>query len=121
MPHKAMNTAVFRTAVSIWIAIFSVGGHGQSERDFESEFAQSRVIRSSDTGDILVVPMAQGLANPFDLAFRNNGDILVTERYTGRLRLIRDGLLLPNAVGGVPDVYSEVFRAGLMSIAFTSG
>ncbi|HBW85161.1 MAG TPA: hypothetical protein DEF79_14080 [Gammaproteobacteria bacterium] len=117
MPHKAMNTAVFRTAVSIWIAIFSVGGHGQSERDFESEFAQPRVIRSSDTGDILVVPMAQGLANPFDLAFRNNGDILVTERYTGRLRLIRDGLLLPNAVGGVPDVYSEVFRAGLMSIA----
>ena len=117
MPHKATNIVFRRMAVSIWIAIFPVGGHGQSERNFESEFAQPRVIRSSDAGDILVVPMAQGLANPFDLAFRNNGDILVTERYKGRLRLIRDGSLLPQAVGGVPDVYSEVFRAGLMSVA----
>ena len=64
-----------------------------------------------------MVPFAQGLANPFDLAFRQNGDILVTERYTGQLRVIREGILLPNAVAGVPDVYSEVFRAGLMSIA----
>ena len=91
--------------------------YGQSETDFESEFAQSRLIHTADAGDILVVPFAQGLANPFDLAFRHNGDILVTERYTGQLRVIREGVLLPNAVAGVPDVYSEVFRAGLMSIA----
>ena len=72
----------------------------------EAEFAQARLIHTADAGDILVVPFAQGLANPFDLAFRYNGDILVPERYTGQLRVIREGILLPNAVAGVPDVYS---------------
>lgn len=63
------------------------------------------------------VPVATGLANPFSFAFRNNGDILVTERYTGKLRVIRQGVLQESDISGVPAVYSEVFRAGLMSIA----
>ncbi|CAN0360233.1 unnamed protein product, partial [Discosporangium mesarthrocarpum] len=63
-----------------------------------------------------VTPLAHGLANPFAMAFRNNGDILVTERYSGQLRVIRNGLLLPEAVSGVPQVYGEIFRAGLMAV-----
>ena len=117
MSMKALHPAGFRIIASLLTAFVSSGVYGQSETDFESEFAQSRLIHTADAGDILVVPFAQGLANPFDLAFRHNGDILVTERYTGQLRVIREGVLLPNAVAGVPDVYSEVFRAGLMSIA----
>lgn len=66
---------------------------------------------------IRVVPVATGLANPFSFAFRNNGDILVTERYSGKLRLIRAGVLQDTDISGVPAVYSGVFRAGLMSIA----
>lgn len=64
-----------------------------------------------------VTPIANGLANPFAMAFRDNGDILVTERYRGQLRLIRDGRLLPQPVAGLPPVYGEIFRAGLMSVA----
>lgn len=64
-----------------------------------------------------VTPIANGLANPFAMAFRGNGDILVTERYTGRLRLIRDGRLQPEPVTGLPPVYGEIFRAGLISVA----
>ncbi len=63
-----------------------------------------------------VTPLAHGLANPFAMAFRNNGDILVTERYSGQLRVIQNGLLLPEAVSGVPQVYGEIFRAGLMAV-----
>lgn len=66
---------------------------------------------------IRVVPVATGLANPFSFAFRKNGEILVTERYSGKLRLIRNGVLQEADISGVPPVYSEVFRAGLMSIA----
>jgi len=64
-----------------------------------------------------ITPLAPGLANPFAMAFRNNGDILVTERYSGQLRVIRNGQLLPDAVSGVPPVYGEIFRAGLMAVA----
>ena len=62
---------------------------------------------------VRVVPVATGLVNPFAFAFRNNGDILVTERYSGKLRLIRQGQLQEAAISGVPKVYSEVVRAEL--------
>jgi glucose/arabinose dehydrogenase len=75
------------------------------------------ILSTFDIPQIRVVPLATGLANPYALAFRDNGDILVTERYTGRLRVIRDGRLQADGIAGVPEVYSEVFRAGLMDIA----
>lgn len=75
------------------------------------------LIYSADVPTLRLVPVANGLANPFDFEFRSNGDILITERYTGRLRLVRNGQLLPDHIEGVPEVYSAVFRAGLMSVA----
>jgi glucose/arabinose dehydrogenase len=48
-----------------------------------------------------VVPVVDGLINPWSMAFLPNGDILVTER-AGRLRIVRAGQLLPDAVAGVP-------------------
>ena len=74
------------------------------------------LLSTFDVPLIRVVPVATGLANPYALAFRENGDILITERYTGQLRVIRNGRLLPNSITGVPEVYSDVFRAGLMDI-----
>lgn len=75
------------------------------------------ILPSFEVGQIKVVPVVTGLANPWAMAFRDNGDILVTERYTGKLRVIRDGKLLDRDIPGVPEVYSAVFRAGLMAVA----
>lgn len=50
-----------------------------------------------------VVTVVEGLVNPWSIAFLPNGDLLVTER-PGRLRIVRNGRLLPNAVPGVPAV-----------------
>jgi len=75
------------------------------------------LLPSFEVGQIKVVPIATGLANPWAMAFRDNGDILITERYTGKLRVIRDGKLLERDIPGVPEVYSAVFRAGLMAVA----
>ncbi len=75
------------------------------------------VIQTFEIDEVLVTPLARGLANPFDLAFRGNGDILVTERYAGRLRVIRGGRLLETGLDGVPEVYAGEFRAGLMAVA----
>lgn len=75
------------------------------------------ILNTFEVDQIKVVPVATGLVNPWGMAFRDNGDILITERYTGKLRLIRDGRLLERDIPGVPEVYSEVFRAGLMAVA----
>ena len=75
------------------------------------------VLHTSDVARIRVVPVVTGLDHPWGMAFRQNGDILVTERDKGTLRLIRNGQLLERPVPGVPEVYAETQRAGLMDIA----
>lgn len=67
------------------------------------------------TTGIRVETLATGLSHPWNLAFLPDGAILVTER-TGRLRVIRNGVLDPQPIDGVPKVHSEG-RAGLMGIA----
>ena len=75
------------------------------------------VLRTAEQPRIRVVPVASGLSHPWGLAFRRNGDILVTERDTGALRVIRNGQLDDRAIPGVPKVYNGVRLAGLMDIA----
>ena len=64
-----------------------------------------------------MVPIAGGLSHPWGLAFRRNGDILVTERDKGTLRVIRNGQLVEQDIPGVPEVFTGVRLAGLMDIA----
>ena len=76
--------------------------------------AQEDVMRSVHH-DYRVVTVADGLVNPWSMAFLPGGDLLVTER-PGRLRIIRDGALLPDPVPGVPEVVA-VGQGGLMEVA----
>ena len=64
---------------------------------------------------IKVSVAAAGLAHPWSLAFLPDGSMLVTER-AGRLRVIRNGVLDPAPVLGVPQVHAN-WLAGLMDIA----
>jgi glucose/arabinose dehydrogenase len=61
-----------------------------------------------------VVTVAEGFEHPWSIAFLPGGDMLVTER-PGRLRVVRNGRLLPNAVEGVPPVYA-VGQGGLFDV-----
>jgi glucose/arabinose dehydrogenase len=67
-----------------------------------------------------VVTVAEGLRNPWSMAWLPNGDMLVTERgasdYPGSLRIIRDGKLLPTPVPGVPAVRA-VSQGGMQEVA----
>lgn len=54
--------------------------------------------------DYRVVTVADGLIQPWSMAWLPNGDMLVTEK-PGRLRVVRNGELLPEAVPGVPEVF----------------
>jgi glucose/arabinose dehydrogenase len=64
---------------------------------------------------IHVSVVAKGLSHPWAIAFLPNGDMLVTER-VGRLRLIRNGVLEPEPVAGIPELRA-VQAGGLMDIA----
>ncbi len=56
--------------------------------------------------DVRAVTVATGLQDPWSIAWLPSGEMLVTER-PGRLRIIRDGVLLPDPVPGVPAVHDE--------------
>ncbi len=75
------------------------------------------VLHTAEQPRIRVVPIASGFSHPWSFAFRRNGDILVTERNEGRLRVVRDGQLLERPVPGVPEVYKGVRLSGLMDVA----
>lgn len=68
----------------------------------------------SSSGDLNVETIAEGLENPWGMAFLSDGRILVTER-PGRMRIAaRDGkLTLPLA--GVPDVWASG-QGGLLDV-----
>ena len=56
--------------------------------------------------DFRLTTVADGLVNPWSMAWLPNGDMLIGER-PGRLRIVRDGGLLPDPVPGVPAVFAE--------------
>lgn len=74
------------------------------------------VLYTAEQPRIRVVPIVSGLDHPWGMAFRRNGDILVTERDRGTLRVIRNGQLLDDDIAGVPEVFTGVRLAGLMDV-----
>lgn len=75
-------------------------------------------FESAEEHRLRAVVLAQGLQQPWAMAFLPDGSILVTER-VGRVRLIRHGKLLAAPVAGVPKVQTGGPRGlqGLMDIA----
>ena len=59
--------------------------------------------------------VTKGLNQPWSMAFLPDGGILITER-PGRMRIVRNGVLDPNPVAGVPQVQLQQL-AGLMDVA----
>jgi aldose sugar dehydrogenase len=68
-------------------------------------YAQSDVYNAANH-DYRVVTVAEDLVQPWSMAWLPGGDMLITEK-PGRLRVVRDGRLLPEAVPGVPEVFYE--------------
>jgi glucose/arabinose dehydrogenase len=64
--------------------------------------------------DYRVVTVADGLVQPWSIAFLPDGDVLITER-PGRLRVMRQGKLLPEPVEGVPKVFHSS-QGGLLEV-----
>ncbi len=76
--------------------------------------AISQTVQRSAHHDYRVVTVAEGFERPWAIAFLPGGDMLVTEK-PGRLRIVRNGQLLPNPVPGVPDVHARG-QGGLLDV-----
>ena len=64
---------------------------------------------------IRVSVVTKGLSHPWSMAWLPNGDMLITER-AGQLRIIRNGVLDPMPIAGVPKVQAGG-TSGLLDIA----
>lgn len=103
-PRLLMVTAWLSLAPSILPAQIGVPPRPLPDGSFLVETAEQGEVR---------VRVTKGLELPWDLAFLPNGDLLVTERTTQRLRLIRDGVLLEQPIAGLPEIGGS---GGLMSV-----
>ena len=80
-----------------------------------SVVVDAQTLQRSAQHDYRVVPVAEGLVQPWAIAWLPGGDALITER-PGRLRILRGGKLLPQAVEGVPPVVFQG-QGGLLEVA----
>ena len=68
--------------------------------------AAGQPVVKSAYHDFRLVTVADGLVNPWSMAWLPGGDMLITER-PGRLRIVRSGTLLPDPIAGVPAVFAQ--------------
>lgn len=68
--------------------------------------AGAQEVHRSALHAFTATPVAEGLEVPWSISWLPGGDMLVTER-AGRLRVVRDGVLLPEPVEGVPAVHHK--------------
>ena len=80
---------------------------------FSPACAQSDIHQTA-LHDYRVVTVADGFVVPWSMAFLPDGDMLVTER-GGTLRIVRDGMLLPDPVQGIPEVVARG-QGGLLEV-----
>jgi aldose sugar dehydrogenase len=96
---------MFRTLASLAAVVLALSGAG---------VVTGNTVFKSALHDYRVVTVADGLVQPWSIAFLPDGDVLITER-PGRLRVMRQGKLLPEAVDGVPKVFHSS-QGGLLEV-----
>jgi len=111
------NLPIAGVLVSV-ISLTACGGSSEAASAPASEALASAV--SSDVvhtllEDYRIATAVEGLEMPWSIAWLPSGEMLVTER-GGRLRIVRDGVLQPEPVSGVPAVRAAG-QGGLLEVA----
>jgi len=77
-------------------------------------------LASDESTNYQIETISDKLAFPYGVVFLPGGDMLVTEK-PGRLRVIREGVLQPEPVSGIPEVFTgpqkDAQQGGLLDIA----
>jgi len=72
------------------------------------------ITHTTSASSFKVETVAAGLEHPWGMAFLPDGQILVTER-PGRLRIVKQGRLLPEAIKGLPAI-EPIDQGGLLDV-----
>lgn len=109
-----MSLKLRRIAICCLLSCVSVVAYAQGR---PRPFPLPEEPQVYQTGDetIRVSVVARGLSHPFSLLVLPNGDMLVTERNVPQLRAIRQGVLDPVPVPGLPDIRTG-FHSGLLEV-----
>jgi aldose sugar dehydrogenase len=112
MPPHAVDEPAAKDANMVRTLAVLAAAVGVALAGSTAVIAQS-VLRSS-LHDFRVVTVVDALVQPWSIAFLPGGDTLITER-PGRLRIVRQGKLLPQPVEGVPPVFHSG-QGGLLEV-----
>ena len=88
-------------AVFLWTLILDGPTQTQEIQENAGSLPNEAQTLNTNVGRIRIVP-TKGLEYPWALAFLPNGDMLVTEQSRTSLRLIRNGVLDPRPITGLP-------------------
>src|SRR5271170_2164034 len=109
--HTRVVSSIFAAVVTVMIPMMAISGAASDQaRAPPSPPQPAEVIKTG----YIVTAIAKGLDHPWSMAFLPDGSMLVTER-VGRLRMIKDGSLLPQPIAGVPAVHTGS-QAGLFDV-----
>ncbi len=119
---QKIERATMKAAFRAGVAVFALAGLGSAA------FAQGAPKGGGDNSlqkmqaepapkgaqALTIETLADGLVNPWCVAFLPDGAMLVTER-AGRLRMVRDGALVAEPVANTPAVYVDQ-QAGMFDV-----
>ena len=77
-------------------------------------------FETTEAKSIRVSVVTKGFSHPYGFAFLPDGTILISER-AGALRVVRNGVIDPDPVAGVPKVIYRGTEAGLMDVVLHPG
>ncbi len=89
--------------------VFAIAWEGRGETQF--------IVEEPLPAGYNVETVASGLDNPVDLAFLPDGRILVTEQYSGLIRVIDQGRVLDEPFAEIQNVVQGQLEQGLLGIA----
>jgi len=109
--EKALSSPEIRALV-----VYLQEGHAKAARPpAVADDAQDRQTFTSREHNFRLEIVAEGLDEPWSIAWLPDGRMLITEK-SGRLRLFAEGQLDPTPIKGIPEVYDQG-QGGLLEVA----
>jgi glucose/arabinose dehydrogenase len=115
MNRLVIPAAVSLVGIGVALALVSRGSSRDSSPRRVVRPVSGPSVIATEKARARVMTITNALDQPWALAFLPGGDMLITER-GGRLRLVHDGRLAPDSIGGIPTVDTRT-QDGLMDLA----